>query len=476
MEILNDNDIKEYNEKWEMVKCPFCFSKFSPFGAHFRSETGYTSMDEKKGLTDEQMKYVVKKDEKLYRYNGNELLYPPMLHWASDADGNVIVSRKYELDDAGFPSAMYDTLGNSTKQRCCPCCHNSLPEKYGKFPVVFIAVLGITKSGKTVYLSQLLKNISRYLTQSGFSISVTPEELNKFVEDHPVRKSTGTEGYKLPDNTSEVLPQPIPLTIENNKTHEIYTIVFYDIAGEDCVKPSKMDKYGPFIKNANAFLMIIDPMQFSDLWELEKKEGNKSEAEQFKPEQIVQTMYTSFLSDKSEICTVPLAVSFSKSDVLWPYFNKHGFGHNLLSNINYEKLQNKCGLSMNDHQELSATIERILIHDETQVGKSFVNTIKNRFSNIGYFAFSALNVAPIVRTVGSEKQYYLNAEPVCVRVEEPLLWLLYKIGITQAIRMKKEKKIRLFGENEYITVVTEERNNFENIVKEKSGGKKRISR
>ena len=44
-----------------------------------------------------------------------------------------------------------------------------------------------------------------------------------------------------------------------------------------------MNKYGPFIKNADGMIMIIDPKQFSDLLFLNKEEEKELE-EAYHPE------------------------------------------------------------------------------------------------------------------------------------------------------------------------------------------------
>ena len=46
-------------------------------------------------------------------------------------------------DPEGFLYQVRDEEGRDTKVRICPHCHNPLPFEYGKYPVKYIAVVGI---------------------------------------------------------------------------------------------------------------------------------------------------------------------------------------------------------------------------------------------------------------------------------------------------------------------------------------------
>ncbi|MFR2605771.1 MAG: hypothetical protein ACLTAX_11490 [Waltera sp.] len=51
-------------------------------------------------------------------------------------------------DPEGFLYQVRDEEGRDTKVRICPHCHNPLPFEYGKYPVKYIAVVGITELRK----------------------------------------------------------------------------------------------------------------------------------------------------------------------------------------------------------------------------------------------------------------------------------------------------------------------------------------
>lgn len=86
----------------------------------------------------------------------------------------------YEMDSSGFVNRAVDAFGVSSKVRICPYCHNVLPFEFGKYPVKYISVVGITSSGKTVYLSQLLRQIETFFVKAGLTVVGTYDEVDRF--------------------------------------------------------------------------------------------------------------------------------------------------------------------------------------------------------------------------------------------------------------------------------------------------------
>ena len=114
---------------------------------------------------------------------------------------------------------------------------------------------------------------------------------------------------------------PLPLNVINNKTKQKYTLIFYDIAGENCVNPEAMNKYGMFIENANGIVMIIDPKQFGELFNITEDSEDYDDDDTAIPEKVAEAMYNAFGATSAEggKCQVPLAAALSKSDILKDY-------------------------------------------------------------------------------------------------------------------------------------------------------------
>ena len=132
----------------------------------------------------------------------------------------------------GFVTQAVDLFGKTTHSRVCPYCHNPLPLGFGKNKVKYISIIGITGSGKTVYISQLLKGMTDYASKVGLNAFFTSDHETNFILNNQVK-----QGKPLPDSTSpKRLSQPMFYDIvrDENGVQKTDTIVLYDIAGENC--------------------------------------------------------------------------------------------------------------------------------------------------------------------------------------------------------------------------------------------------
>lgn len=432
--------IKRKNQT--MFQCPYCFREVWSDEVAFRAMTVYTQQDLETFSLEEREKktpYLMIKDE-LYesfwnRYPGSkpEDVYEryPVL---SLCDHRYLTNDKFyngaelifQTDVEGFMNEVIDTEGCSSTVRICPHCHNRLPFEFGKYPVKFIAVVGITSSGKTIYLSQMLKKIREFLFQVDMTVAGICPEVDEFVREHTIQK-----GKELPiGNAADALTKPISINVKNNQTGERTTLVFYDIAGENCVNPDQMNKYGPFIKNADGMIMIIDPKQFSDLLFLNKEEEKELE-EAYHPEQVAQAMYQAFAAADyyGGECPIPLAIAISKSDLLHSckYVDENS---NIFQDIDYSSYH-EYGFPYDDCLNIDAEV-RTLLKQRTEKGRLLDQFLSNFFPEHAYFAFSALNGEPALVTKTEDcVRYQMEMLPKTVRIEESLYWLLYKMGMIQ---------------------------------------------
>lgn len=445
-------DVVDYNEI--SFKCPYCFQKIMVNGVAFRSMTAYTNQDLEAFTAEEREKkklYMLAVDG-LYEKFWND--YPgskpkdvegdrtyerhPVL---SPFDDRFVTNEKlmngsklvFQKDQEGFLHEAIDSEGKHSKVRICPHCHNRLPFEFGKYPIKYIPVVGITSSGKTIYLSQMLGKIKQILVRAGMTVAGLCPEVDAFVRSHPIRR-----GADLPiGNVRNRLTTPISINVKNNKTGKRYTLVFYDIAGENCVDPDQMEKYGQFIRNADGIIMMMDPKQFPTLVYLENDDEVYEDA--YSPDRVVAAMYNAFLSADNigGKSTVPLAVTLSKSDLL-KGTEVTDENYNMFRNIPYEEYTAR-GLPYEEWLNINTEVE-ILLSKKSVEGEVLDNSLKQFFPNHSYFAISALNGTPIASQDGTGKQYQMQVNPEAVRVEEPLFWILYKLGIIAEV--KKDSKRR----------------------------------
>ena len=320
-------------------------------------------------------------------------------------------------DTQGMVSQVELITGEKCNRRVCRHCHNPLPDSYGKNPVRFVTVIGITGAGKTVYLSQLLKNMKNYAVKVGLTARKRAAGVQTFLENNYI-----AAGTPLPGSTPATrLQQPLFYSIERdlgNQRKSTETFVLYDVAGE-VFKDGTADlvyKFAPFIEHADGAIVLIDPMQFEVISGAAK--AGRQLDDPTTALNTIQDIVTH--GNNAEKCRIPFAICISKADTeevqsvladdlrgmlledvrgvegangfYQPIFNAKDYGH--------------IG------KELSTFIKRNDL--------ALAQMLQTNYASYSYFAVTAL---------GSDVKDGCPVGPVLPkRVEEPVYWLFYKLG------------------------------------------------
>lgn len=309
------------------------------------------------------------------------------------------------LNEHGMIYAAIDCFGKKTERRVCPHCHNPLPGAYGKYPVKFISVIGITGAGKTVYLSQLCKFIAKQICY--FDMTATPTSIyaKEYLEANPV-----VMGKELPiGSPPEQLLQPLcfDLVYRNDNKEMYHTLVFYDIAGENCVDHERMKGFGRFVEHSDGIFLVIDPEQFNEA------------SATAQPVKVLETIYSLFQNKgREEVRNLPIAVCISKGDKIAMEMIQRN-----LDDIQF--LQDNSGSFLPKFN----TENYNPIHDAI---KSFVQRNDNElhtrmkilYDNYNYFLFSAIGTS--TRKIDGTDLDTPAGPTIPKRIMEPVVWLLYK--------------------------------------------------
>jgi hypothetical protein len=447
------------------ITCPYCFKKFNDDEVHFRMETVFKSEDEldpsgeRRALSDlEELDDSREKDNLIYNYrlrerflladddryekfwepfggtteinskaiDTDEEIKPqqrPVYDPQNADERKVLFQGDFIRDDNGLVIGIADCFGTVTKRRVCKHCHNPLPEYYGKNPVKFISVIGITGAGKTVYLSQLLKDIQTYGTRAKLSAQHMSINERTFVVNNPVKM-----GEPLPEGTPSIrLPQPLYYNVVHATADggmQTNTFVMHDIAGENCVSAEKMQNFGPFVLNADGFLLLIDPGQFS-MWR------DDDEPDVADPQEVLNTIYNAIVAaDTTKKCAIPIAVSLAKGDKI----AEDLFGESL---SDVEPVRDDAGspkreFNARDYNAHQRSLLKFIRENE----ETLHTLLENSYSDFNYFIFSALGTS-VDKIVLDGKTRWTPAGPTNPkRIEEPLLWMFNRfkyIGENEAI-------------------------------------------
>ena len=427
-------------------KCPYCFADMTHRTVLFRANTGFTqeelseeqmaddssftmvsSNQDRQRSSDLEIKWLFRRYDDENSLNSDKKLDKELIEfWEKrggesgyvDADPNwdyphidptdpetfrQMISTEsrggfqpdpdgFVRDKDGFITRVLDRYSGAASQmtRLCPKCHNPLPlPDYGKYPILFISVVGITGAGKTVYLNQLLNRFATVIQNTGYRMGPSALAVNEVVmENHPLPSST--------DDQTMRRPLAVSLTKKNDSTDGL-TIVFYDIAGENCIKfmessdRQKKDStaIGKFIAYSDALLFLIDPEQVPifaapDTYDTTVKLKHVQDVID-----VVNRIRVQLNTQHPNWDGIPVAAVLTKSDILLDRASKNAIlrsqlppDHPIFQHLSNTETQ---GFNRDDFYG----IHRQLCHEFAEHAPDITASMAS-FAQKGYFAVSAI--------------------------------------------------------------------------------------
>ncbi len=489
-----------------MITCPYCFKKFEDNKVHFRLATahptdsqaplpeGYDDWDEfatrfpsgaeKDRLMAENVKHQFftrrydEKYEKFWQAFGGMTteLRPEDTMDAIEpylrpvVDPNNVQHQKFlriqtrmkdgtnsylHYDRDGMADSVTDLDGKVSNMRVCPECHNPLPLHYGKNPIKFISVIGVSGAGKTVYLSQLVRNIVSNAAKVGLAAHITSNSTRQFLKENPVQMGVPLPGSTQPENF--VQPMFYDLSkIMPDGTKQGNTIVLYDIAGENCTDAEKMAAFGSFVRNSDGMILLLDPKQLPFV-----NSDGYGDIDQVTA--VLDTLYLTITGSKSGKSPIPLAVCLPKADkpsiqqiftynpnedfVMYqpPTPPKKLFKKQVIppmerradldaQRLLMEEVKNLVDPNTRlpvplfystDYNAISRKISRVI----SKFVPELATTLNNDYEYFNFFAFSALGCD--VQEFEDENGLKISRPVSAIspkRIEEPLYWLFCRFG------------------------------------------------
>ena len=330
-------------------------------------------------------------------------------------------------DADGMVTQIELKTGERCGRRVCRHCHNPLPDNYGKSPVKFASIIGITGAGKTVYLSQLLRNMKSYTAKVGLSSIVKNSSTVTFLENNRIAAK-----QPLPGSTpAKRLQQPLfyeldRRTADGGKTTD--TFVLYDVAGEVFKDPQMVKGFAPFIEHSDGLILLIDPMQFDAV--SMGVEGGKTLDDATK---ALDSIHDIVAGSRNKLCDVPCAVCISKVDteavqnVLPP-----ALAPRLLEEVAGVRAPNRLYRTIFNAKQYNPIVRELEEWINASGEDALAQHLFDDYSTYSYFAFTALGCDVVTGIVDGIETQYPEGPIVPRRVEEPLLWLFYKLGYIEA--------------------------------------------
>jgi hypothetical protein len=401
--------------KRRRITCPYCFEEFWDDEVHFRVET----------IKEGDPKFGPRIDETYQKWwdtfggisnevgwtEGDVKPYERPVYDPSDSEADVFKGEPYSEigktwntpQGTGMITTIQEVTGEETERRVCPRCHNPLPGRYGINEVYFISVIGSTGSGKTVYLSLLAEGMRKYFAKVGLTSRPITTALTTYIATNKLKKKRG-----IPEGTpiaQFVQPLFIDVVKGVNGKNVTKTLVFYDIAGENCTNHEGMDNFGAFIEHSHGIMFLIDS---------DSDEG-------FDPPQLVLnaihmsgSLLTYDAEGKEQPSKIPTAICLSKGDVL-------AADRPDLADV-FDDIQrtDQAEFNATQYNQFQPSILRFM--NETDDGHTFIEDIPRSYRTHNYFMVTQLG-GNIV------KDGILTRDPSPRRIDEPLFWLLHQLGI-----------------------------------------------
>jgi len=317
----------------------------------------------------------------------------------------------------GILTTLYDNHNNPTSKRLCPYCHNDILPSAGFAPSTIISVVGASQAGKSVYLTSLI-HVLKAATSLNFEMFCTPitnEMGRKFrvqYEDPLIEN-----GYLLNPTQKDQQQEPFIFTFSfADGTKPDINIAFFDIAGEGMVDNAYMDIYAAHVRNSSGVMFLVDPQQFRAIGPRIQFLNNLHPGTTHDPTEVLGSLVENYIyKQPNGVSNIPTAVVLTKTDIL-EALGRNGEYIHPASRL-FARYTHQDYFNLSEFDAINYDVGEFI----RMVDPNFVNAVTRRFANLGFFGVSALGAHPDVI-----HQRVASFAPM--RVDEPFLWILYKLG------------------------------------------------
>lgn len=322
--------------------------------------------------------------------------------------------------------------GKPTGRRVCPECHNPLPPAYCDTPGRIVALVGAKNAGKSTYIAVLLHELmNRIGTELDTSLVACDDRtIDRYKRDFA--RPLYDESRLLPTTASAATTPREPLVYLLTRTrrprfgrlnlgggNDALTLVLFDTAGEDLRSRDVRDLHLRYLEAADAVIFLVDPLELPGARAALVGGALPVTADDPDSEPInVIARVTEALQGRrsGDRLRIPVAVALTKIDALQPSFARQSALH--------RSRQSPGALDLDDREAVDEQV-RALLH-EWQAGQ-LDRYLRQQYTEYMFFGLSALGAMPGDGQVGAG-----GVRPY--RVEDPLLWLLYRFGMLDGVR------------------------------------------
>ena len=369
------------------VVCPYCFEVFSPWDMLFKDKQG-------------------------------------QLHPARRSIGQRIIGGLRHT----APEAVRLPGGEVAKTKVCPNpdCQHDLPHTAGTQRELMVGLIGASASGKSQYVGSLIPVLQQVVS---IDFNCMPLPIDDATEDR-----YNTEFKRRVAEKSEVdktPPYAPPLLYDwafdddgddASEPLRKVTLSLFDRAGEIYSRQDE-ETYRRYLKHAVGVLFILDPTHIPDVRESLPESTKMPRLDEITDPAttlawVVQQLVTEGRVGSDGKITTPIAVTLSKCDLLR---DAHLLDPNSQWSSQHALHQGQYNLTL--HDDVNGMFRTLIRRWSPQAAM----TVETRFSTAAYFGVTATGCA------SDERGIYARIAPW--RTQDPVLWLLYTLGIIPGRRV-----------------------------------------
>lgn len=376
-------------EKFPLVKCPFCFKELTYNNAVFRCTTGEKTVDrylkEYQAISCGNMAF----EREDFRFIDPAFLKKVQIE--TDNEGRIV---KVEDPD---PSATYPL-----EQRLCPYCHNKLIRNFGKKKTKYIAVVGVTNSGKTTFLSAVnasLRNRDWSWESLDYNQNMPLEDVTNMYSNNEAAAQVATREIQGP------YYYELGCSVADKKEEFENHIVFLDVPGEFYCNPDKLSNaLKQYLSSVDGMIFIINAAEGVDVSNSTRVANANDILQAFGQQGIEGNKKVAIVFNKLDLVTSQLGVTQMSDFLAEPT----------------DDVVNTADINLRSERIVSLMLAEGQVQNPTQDRLSaYMNRIKRAFGN-SYKVFAT----SLVLEDRNNGTFHFRTQGA----ETPFLWLLSEIG------------------------------------------------
>lgn len=348
--------------------------------------------------------------------------------------GNFTFRNPSKFPLVGLPTrAACPKCNAETTKHVCPHCHNELSEFTVKGESMIISVVGSRGTGKSHFVGVLIRELTKRIaikfggsfTGLGETGKIWREKFESPLYLNHMKLQLTQSSLQSVDNGA-YKPLIYNLMFKSGNPfidNDIYTLVFFDTAGEDLNDIATMSTVNKYICKSAGIIFLLDPMQIPVVVnQLDAATVKRASAVDYRMAPAaddtmarVSQLIRGYkgLSQRTKI-DIPVAAVFSKFDAIQSLVPSDFAVHRESPHCK-EKF-----FDLADWQNVNNEIKALLREWDAQ---DFVQQLEMNYNTYSFFSASALGLGNNPDDRGGIQ------EPRPHRIEDPILWLLMENGV-----------------------------------------------